>query len=378
MIGNADLEAKIVEATYRGACDPAELRRAIELMAQYFDSSGIVLAELDKAAPEGGLTIGVRTFDQSFLANYAPYAAFDPAPLAYAALPTGTMSTTDRIFSSDFLRQNIFLNEFLRPQGVVASLGGTLLSASGRFAMLSVFQANDREIFDDDDIAGAERLTPHLARALQIRRLFLQSEARGQVLEAIVNRHPTALIGLPAIGPALFVNDAARRIAAENDGITISSQGRLIAGDRTAARRLAQLHADVAQGGAGGVERLRRPSGRLPYVVLVSPLPLDDDIVLSAGGGTLVAIHDPGRRVVSTVQHLAEVLHLPLGAAKVLGALLDGIELKDYAEREAISMNTVKFHLKTAFDRTDTRSQVDLVRCALLALNDLAPYLRKI
>ncbi len=68
----------------------------------------------------------------------------------------------------------------------------------------------------------------------------------------------------------------------------------------------------------------------------------------------------------------------PHGAAKVLSALLDGIELRDYAEREAISMNTVKFHLKTAFERTDTRSQVDLVRRALLALNDLGPYLRNI
>ncbi|HEY1981436.1 MAG TPA: LuxR C-terminal-related transcriptional regulator [Xanthobacteraceae bacterium] len=378
MIGNADLEAKIVEATYRGACDPAELRRAIELMPQYFDSSGMALAELDKAAPESGLTIGVRTFDQSFLANYAYYAAFDPAPLAYAALPTGTMSTTDRIFSSDFLRRNIFLNEFLRPQGVVASLGGTLISASGRFAMLSIFQANDREIFDDDDIARADRLTPHLTRALQIRRLFLQSEARGHVLEAIIERNPAGLIGLPAKGPALFVNDAARHIAAESDGITLDIQGRLIASDRTAARRLAHLHADVVQGGTGGIERLRRPSGRPAYVVLVSPLPSSDDAVLRAGGGVLVAIHDPGRSVVAVVEQLARTLHLPLGAAKVLGALLDGIDLKDYAERETISMNTVKFHLKTAFDRTDTRSQVDLVRRALLALNDLAPYLRKI
>ena len=379
MVGNADLEAKIVEAVYRGACDPAELGRGIELMAQYLGSSGIALAELDKTAPEGGLTIGVRTFDQSFLVNYTSYAAFDPAPLAYAALPTGKMSTTDRMFSSDFLRRNIFLNEFLRPKGVVASLGGTLLSGSGRFAMLSIFQAKDRDIFDDDDIARADRLTPHLTRALQIRRLFLQSKSRGQVLEAIVDRNPTALIGLPATGPALFVNDAARRIAAENDGVSLDPQGRLIAGDRTAARRLAQLHADVAQGGAGGTERLRRPSGRSPYNVLVSPLPSNDDIVVSAGGRIiLVAIHDPARGVVSTVQRLAAVLHLPHGAAKVLSALLDGIELRDYAEREAISMNTVKFHLKTAFERTDTRSQVDLVRRALLALNDLGPYLRNI
>jgi DNA-binding CsgD family transcriptional regulator len=57
-----------------------------------------------------------------------------------------------------------------------------------------------------------------------------------------------------------------------------------------------------------------------------------------------------------------------------VAATLEGIELKDYAERAGISMNTVKFHLKTAFERTETRSQTELVRRALLALNDLGPY----
>ena len=90
--------------------------------------------------------------------------------------------------------------------------------------------------------------------------------------------------------------------------------------------------------------------------------------------GILIVIHDPSRRIVATVQRLAQLLHVPLGAAKVVEALIAGIELKDYAEREGISMNTVKFHLKTAFERTGSRSQADLARRALLAINDLGAY----
>ncbi len=74
------------------------------------------------------------------------------------------------------------------------------------------------------------------------------------------------------------------------------------------------------------------------------------------------------------MQRLAHMLQVPLGAAKVVEALLAGIELKDYSEREGISMNTVKFHLKTAFERTGSRSQADLARRALLAINDLGAY----
>jgi DNA-binding NarL/FixJ family response regulator len=107
-------------------------------------------------------------------------------------------------------------------------------------------------------------------------------------------------------------------------------------------------------------------------VVLVSPLPTSEDaLLLGHRNGVLTAIHDPARCIVSSLQSIAQLLHLPLGAAKVVAALLDGIELKDYAEREMISPNTVKFHLKTAFERTGSRSQIDLVRRALRMLTDL-------
>ncbi len=34
MSGNADAEAKIIDAIYRGACDSTELVRALELIAE--------------------------------------------------------------------------------------------------------------------------------------------------------------------------------------------------------------------------------------------------------------------------------------------------------------------------------------------------------
>jgi DNA-binding CsgD family transcriptional regulator len=37
-------------------------------------------------------------------------------------------------------------------------------------------------------------------------------------------------------------------------------------------------------------------------------------------------------------------------------------------------MNTVRFHLKSAFALTGARSQAELVRNAMSALNDLGPY----
>jgi DNA-binding CsgD family transcriptional regulator len=71
---------------------------------------------------------------------------------------------------------------------------------------------------------------------------------------------------------------------------------------------------------------------------------------------------------------IAQLLHIPRGAAKVVQAILAGQGLKDYADRAGISMNTVRFHLKNAFAGTDTHSQAELVRVALSALNALEPH----
>jgi hypothetical protein len=77
-----------------------------------------------------------------------------------------------------------------------------------------------------------------MMRALQLRRLFLQSEQRSKVLESIVDRNKTGMVGLRGDGPALFVNRAARAVAAARDGIGIDRLGRLVVADRAGATRL--------------------------------------------------------------------------------------------------------------------------------------------
>jgi DNA-binding CsgD family transcriptional regulator len=374
MGGNSHTEAKIIDAIYRGACDFPELIRTIELIAQYFNSPAVVIGEIDNLQPECRLGIGCGIVDAAELVRCGRYAHLDPMPRAYAALPTGTVATSNRLIPGG-ARRDVFVNEYLLPLGAKEALGCSLSSSNGRFALISILQGVKQRSYDDCDIARLERLAPHLTRALQIRRLFLQSEARGKALESIFDRNETGMIGLGGEGPALFVNGAARAVAAERDGIGLDRYGRLVAADRAAATRLAALAADVARGGAGGLVRIPRPSGRLPYTVLVSPLPPVGRPFPASAGGILYAIHDPARRKSPAAQRIAQLLHIPPGAAKVVQALLEGTDLKDYADRSGISMNTVRFHLKNAFAGTDTHSQAELVRAALSVLGALEPHL---
>jgi DNA-binding CsgD family transcriptional regulator len=71
------------------------------------------------------------------------------------------------------------------------------------------------------------------------------------------------------------------------------------------------------------------------------------------------------------------MFRLPLGSATLVAALAAGDDLKDYAERAGISMNTVRFHLKTAYARTGVHRPSDLVRLVIGALRDLGDHRRE-
>lgn len=245
--------------------------------------------------------------------------------------------------------------------------------------MVGLHRAPDRKAFDDEDIAKLERLMPHLSRALQLRRSFLTLDRRDTALAEACDRLAAGFIGLDDGGRTLFANAAARRLSARSDGIALDRDGRVYAVDRAANQRLAELARDVVSGGPGGVVRVPRPQGRAPYVIMVAPLNLEPGV---DGGrrrsrGTLFVIHDPLSLSPPVPQLVAEMFGLPLGSATMLAALAAGVELKDYAERAGISMNTVRFHLKTAYSRAGVHRQSDLVRLVTAALRDIADHREK-
>ena len=64
-------------------------------------------------------------------------------------------------------------------------------------------RGEDREPFDDDDIAHLERLMPHLTRALQLRRAFFRVDAKTLGLQATVDRLRAGIALLDHDGAAL-------------------------------------------------------------------------------------------------------------------------------------------------------------------------------
>lgn len=371
-----DEEERFLDALYLGVRDGSAFDQALELLCGLFDVASAALIDFDAARPDVSAQAAVGLFSGDTVRRYErDFAALDPAPPAFMTRPAGTAIPTYRMLPEETKRPGVFFSEFFRPVGLEECLGGTLATTNGRFAMVGLHRAPDRVAFDDSDIAKLESLMPHLSRALQLRRAFLALDRRNAALAEACDRAAAGYVGVDPEGRILFANEAARRLSSRDDGLGLDRNGRLYAARREANQRLAELQANVAAGGAGGLAHVPRPKGGA-YAVMVAPLFLDGGIDKERRQkrGTLFVIHDPLARLPSSPQLIAELFRLPPGSAALLAALVAGEELKDYAERTGISMNTVRFHLKTAYARTGAHRQTELVRLIIAALRDLSDH----
>lgn len=375
-------EDEFLDALYLGVREGGAFERALSLLARQFDCPTVTMVDADAVQPGKTLICASGLDPEAFHLYNETYGAIDPAPTAYFnACPVGTAATTTKIIGAEKIARSVFYNEYFRAIGYEETLGGTLAANAGRFAIVAVLRTPQQRAFDDIDKARLERLMPHLIRALELRRSFLALERKADLLSDACDRLPAGVVALDEEGRAVFVNAAARRMAQRNDGFALDRQGQPLAYDRSANRELAELRRGLAAGSAGGHLRLPRRDGKPPYVLVAAPFCTESDFQENNGDGssarlrgTLFLIHDPLDRTPDAPELLASLFGLPNGTARVVAALARGEELKAYAERAGISMNTVHFHLKTAYARSGVRGQVELARLATAALRDLSDH----
>lgn len=364
----------LIEAFYRGVTDTAAFRDAMNRFADAFGARASALLSFDASVPKSDVSVVTGDFEGDVLARYQrDYMPFDPAPQAFSRLPIGRASSTDRMFTADEKRRSVFLNELFEPAGFVETLGGATRSAGGRFEMFGLQRGKDRAVFDKDDDRAAENIIPHMARALQVRRLLLAQDVLVANLERTLDRATAGIAILDPAGRLVFANKTAQAICQAADGLSFDRSGRLVAADAVARRSIDAQIAGVAAGESGGIVPVPRPSGRRAYAVLVAPLTaeLSDQLLDATRSGAMLVVHDPELGLGAPVEALQKGLGLPRGAAELSLALAAGHDLKSFAEARGVTIHTARFHLRIALERTEANSQAGLVRLVVRFLSDM-------
>ena len=177
-------------------------------------------------------------------------------------------------------------------------------------------------------------------------------------------------------GQVRFANAAAEEILAENDGLSRRENRIQAARSFETNNLLAALRDVVVTGRAdkrdGGAMLIARPSGKLPYAVVVMPL-------TAATGGevkatrALVFLSDLAHRNNELAPRLSQLFGLSKAEARVAAAIVEGRRLQEIAGEFDVRMPTVRTQLRAALKKIGVARQADLVRVALALPATLAP-----
>lgn len=293
------------------------------------------------------------------------------APAA-AEMPIAVIS---RDTAPAFLESLAYYREWAKPQGLVDSLGMTLLRTPQRVAQLAAARHEDVGIYQPQDIALCERLLPHLRRAAAITDLLNASALKADLLGEAVDRLAKGIVLVDRRGRVLHANAAARRLAAAGDGLILAST--LSAADRTS-RGLLDTAIRVATDGEGTVAgtgrgiAIARANGT-PIVAHVLPMFCGERARHVPRGAAVVFLaaadddaHDPA-------DMLAPVFDLTPAETRVLRQILRNADIPNVARSLDVAESTVRTHVRALFEKTGVNRVSDLVGLAHRLATPLRP-----
>lgn len=220
----------------------------------------------------------------------------------------------------------------------------------------------------------------HLLRALRLHRALVGGQVRGFATALVLDSLPFGVVLVNMTGRVLQANRFGEEILAAGDGLAREGAG-LRAGSGADTERLnhviAQVAGSVVESGTTpvGVLSLERPSMSPPWLVVVVPVharrradtvtEIAALFVTEAAGGNPTGIPP---------EAVARLFGLTPAEARLLIALIDGLNLDQAAGRFEVSKNTLRNQLNQIFRKTGVSKQSELVR---LILSSPAPILSR-
>jgi DNA-binding CsgD family transcriptional regulator/PAS domain-containing protein len=358
-----------IASLYDAAIEPATRRRSLSMLAQALDAAGAFYLVWDKEDNVVAECVAAGTLPADFATLYRTrWGAVDPRRrfLERAHAESIFVSHYDR--TDAMLEDGGFERAFLAEQGIGHSLGANLAEIGREYRQIYVERAAGRPPFSAAEVIEFRRLVHHMANAERLARAIDERALDWELPQRILDNMSVGALVADQTGQVRFANAAAEEILAENDGLT-RRDNRVQAARSFETNSLLAALRDVAVTGRadkrdGGALLIARPSGKLPYAVVVMPL-------TAAVGGevkatrALVFMSDLAHRNNELAPRLSQLFGLSKAEARVAAGIAEGRRLTEIAQEFDVRMPTVRTQLRAVLKKVGASRQADLVRIVL-------------
>ncbi|MFC1748905.1 helix-turn-helix transcriptional regulator [Pseudomonadota bacterium] len=360
-----DNRADLITLLYDTVYDPAVWNEFMQRLVDVMGSRSARLLVMNKEADVVERSLKVAIDDQYHQQYVDYYVNSCPWRPELRSKPPGRLYSTYLDFScpqKEFLESEFF-NDWARPQDIAHGICGTIHTQGSNTVQLLVQRTKTQNYFTHQETSFVNGLVPHMQRAMELAGRFQQTEAVGMAAEQ--SSLPFVLLGED--GRVLFVSKNAEQMIANEPDVSIK-QHRLTSSDGGFSNKLKTLiHTVTSSAGgtwhsAGGTLLLPR-QGKSDLAIMVNPVGGKNREALLVGQRPFAALffYDPDVAITLQRDLLESYYGLTYAEAEVAELLVQGNELREIAERNRISLHTVRNQLKSIFAKTNTSRQAELV-----------------
>jgi DNA-binding CsgD family transcriptional regulator len=353
---------------YAAVENPALWSGALNSLADLIEGQHFILF----ANYTGSIANDIQATARSDHALWAPYKEHYASVNVWTRrcdrmFPTGLVRYSHHVISDTELIRTEFYDGFLEPNDMAYGFGIEIAIPDQPNALLSAMRSRRHGPFEEKDGNVLMALLPHLQRALRLHFELTALRSAKQGFELALDAFDRAAIGLNGRGKVLFANRTAQQLFAEGDGIRVRNK-RLAAGSPAQDTKLQILLQQAAAAGTGfsdgGAILIDRKSGKPPLRLTLMPF---------AGNmlghipelAILVFVDDPAKKPLSRAAVLRAMFGLTPVETRLSELLLQGLEVREAADRLGTTLETTRFHLKRVLAKTGTGRQTELMRLML-------------
>jgi len=274
-------------------------------------------------------------------------------------------------------KKSEFYNDYALPQGMIHSIGCTLMKDDSRLGVLGIHRPNKDGYYKEHEIELIKLLTPHLQRAFKVNSHISQLTEKRDIAYSTLDYLSIGIILVDIYGWPVFINEQAEAMLAEGNGLSITRHGL-----KTSTHKNTQLlhklifNATQAVPRTGGAISVSSPKATQAVNILVSPINNEKEFLFNIDSSKTAAamfFGITGKQFDFSIEVLRRFYGLTHAEARLAAELANGKSMETIAEKFSLSKNTIRSQLKSCFHKTGVNRQTELVK---LILSDPAATVR--
>lgn len=366
----------LIGSIYEAALDGQRWTDFLRQLAERFNSSAAMIwahdftdrsAEIDSSSGSIATFHGLDPMAMADFANYyCQHNVWTEDPLLHQA---GQIVTSSSLYPDAQLKHTEYYNDWLRHQQLFYSSAAIVCKREDRSMNVTLVRNENAGGYSTEEQQLLALLMPHLQAAFALHQRLHKLEVLSHASLGALESCAFGVVLIDERARVLFANSLAQRLAGRSDLLRFAREDCLQAVSATDNAVLQRsLHAAVQTGRkrgdeGGGAMRLRHPNGAALDLV-IAPLP-GWASPFGQHSAAVVFISDPQASMGSLSLQLRSIYGMTPAEARLSEALVHGLTPQEYAERQQLSLHTVRAQFKAAASKAGTHRQADLVRIIL-------------